>query len=129
VVRLHEPLRGGETQAGTARLGREEGGEDLLPDCRRDAGSAVDEGDATEHIGRFDRDADSPLAAHGVRAIDQEIQEYDLQQLGVGQNGRDAFPHVDANTVERRIAGQQPDVIAMSGNTDGSRVGTAAWQT
>ena len=65
-------------------LGGEEWREHPLPHIPGNSRALVGEGDLTRRVNGLDLNADTAITAHGVRAIDQEILENDLQHLGIG---------------------------------------------
>src|SRR5262245_28151936 len=107
VVRLDDPLRGGKAEARAARFGREEGSEDLLADLRRNTWTSVDERNLAARIDGVDRYSNSSFPLHGMRAVDQEIVEHDLQHLGIGGHGWRGSLDVHLDIPKRWVAAQE----------------------
>src|SRR5262245_52139975 len=82
-VRVDDALGGREAEPGAARLGREKRREDPLAHIGGNARTVVANRDAAYAVARLERDRNRALPLHRLRAVDEQVLEYDLQQFGV----------------------------------------------
>ena len=97
VMCLDDSLDRRKTEPRSTRLRGEEWGEELLADVGRDAGTDIGDSNLTRVVGRHHRHADDTFSAHRVRAVEEKIEKYDLDEPGVCQDRRRGAGHIHMN--------------------------------
>jgi len=83
-VQFRRPLGNRQSQAATACLGGEERLEHLIANLQRNARSAVPHREHDRVMPWYQRDVDPSVTAHGLRGVDQQIEDGCPDHLGVG---------------------------------------------
>ena len=107
MVRFDDALGRRQPETGAARLGGEKWREHLAAHLGGDARTAIAERDAARAIAAFDGDLDRAASVHRLGAIHQQVEEDDLEELGIPVDRSCAAGDLDTDVPECRILAQQ----------------------